>query len=149
MSDPNDVAELPSWAVLMLLIGGMALMLTGAGAIPADASKFHAPHWVVFVAGLAFSTAAVISLLARQRRQHPARYVFAVAVMVTCMFAVSVAASIYASGAAIAFGPFMVRGPAADAITRIAFGVGALVLCVLVLMVWRSWYRALREPAKT
>jgi len=149
MSDPNSIAELPSWAVLMLLVGGMVLMLTGAGAIPADASKFHAPHWVVFVAGLAFSTAAVISLLARHRGQHPARYVFAAAVVVTCMFAVSVAASIYASGTVIALGPFMVRGQVADAITRIAFGAGALVLSVLVLMIWRSWYRAVRELIKT
>jgi hypothetical protein len=124
-------------------------MLTGAGAIPADASRFHAPHWVVFVAGLAFCSGAVTSLLAGHRERHPARYVFAVAVMVTCMFAVSVAASIHASGTTIALGPFVVRGQVADAITRIVFSAGALVLCVLVLMVWRSWYRTVKEPTKT
>ena len=53
-------------------------MLTGADLIPVDPSRFHTPHWVVLVAGLAFSSVGFISFLANHRETHPARYLFVV-----------------------------------------------------------------------
>lgn len=147
MTTPGDIGSLPLWFKLALILAGAILMLTGAGVIPADASRFHTPHWVVSVAGLAFCTVGVLSFLAAHRDAHPARYLFGVGVLVTCLFVVSVAVSIYAAGTVIAIGPISITGPAADAAGRIIYGVGALIVGALALLVWLSWFRAMKSPS--
>lgn len=146
MTSSGEAGGLPKWFKLVLLFVGVILMLTAADLIPADASRFHAPHWVVFVAGLAFSSVGVISFLARHRDVHPARYLFAVGILMTCLFLVSVAVSIYASGTAIAIGPILIKGVVADRISRSMYALGALIVGVLALVVWSSWYRTMKSP---
>lgn len=146
MTTMGDVRNMPMWFKLVLVLAGVILMLTGADLIPADASRFHTPHWVVFVAGLVFCTSGGISFLAQHRDTHPARYLFAVGVLMTCLCLVSVAVSIYVSGSVIAIGPILIKGPVADETSRFMFGVGALIMGILAFWVWRSWFRAMRSP---
>lgn len=146
MTNSSDVSALPMWFKLVLLFAGAILMLTGADLIPADPARFHAPHWVVFVAGVAFSSTGAACFLARDRAAHPARYLFAIGILVTCLFLVCVAASIYASGGVIGIGPISIKGAAADEISRFMYGIGALIVGALALAVWSSWYRTMKSP---
>ena len=139
--------SLPIWVRAVLFVGGGMLMLAGADLVPVDPARFHTPHWVVFVAGLAFFSAGVLSLLARHRDERPARYLFAVGILATCLFAVSVAVSIYASGSVIAIGPLLIKGAVADGISRWMYRIGALIVGALALAIWRSWYRALKPSS--
>jgi hypothetical protein len=146
MTASGDIAGLPMWLKLVLLFAGIILMLTGADLVPADATRFHTPHWVVFVAGVAFCSVGVVTFLAQHRNAHPARYLFAVGILMTCLFVVSTATSIYASGTAISIGPVFIKGAVADKISRYVYGFGALVVGALVLAVWISWYRTIKSP---
>lgn len=47
------------WAGASAVVIGLVIILLGAGIIPAPESSFHAPHWVVGAAGLAFLCAGV------------------------------------------------------------------------------------------
>src|SRR5882724_7685436 len=55
MASSADIGALSIWLKVLLLAAGAVLMLTGADLLPVDPSRFHTPHWVVLVAGLAFS----------------------------------------------------------------------------------------------
>lgn len=121
-------------------------MLTAAGFIPVEASRFKTPHWVVFVAGLAFAVVGILSFLAKYRTTHPARYLLAVSLLMTCMFLISVATSLYASGSVVSIGPFVIRGAAADSIARFMYGLTASIMGLLAFFAWRDWFRAAKSP---
>src|SRR5712692_2203601 len=139
MTNSTDIGGLSTWLKLLLLFAGALLMLTAAGLIPVDASRFHTPHWVVFIAGLAFFTVGIISFLAKHRDTRPARYLFMMGVLMTSLFLVAVAVSIYASGSVIAIGPVLIKGAAADDIARLMYGVSAVIIGMLAFGVWRRW----------
>jgi hypothetical protein len=146
MVDAADIGALPRWLKLLLLVAGAVLMLTGADLIPVDPSRFHTPHWVVLVAGLAFASVGFISFLANHRDRHPARYLFVVGILMTCLFLVTAAVASYGSGFAIAIGPVFIRGAAGDHIARFMCGVAAAILGMLAFGVWRRWLLALKLP---
>src|SRR5713101_8305123 len=146
MTNSTDIGGLSTWLKLVLLFAGAVLMLTAADLIPADASRFRAPHWVVFVAGLAFFAVGIISFLAKHRDTHPARYFFMMGVLMTSLFLVTVAASIYASGSVVAIGPILIKGAVADDIARFGYGLCAATMGVLTFGVWRRWLQAVRSP---
>ena len=146
MTKSRDLGTLPVSFKVLLLVAGVILMLTGADLIPADASRFHTPHWVVFVAGVAFCSAGVITFVNQHRAQHPGRYLFAVGILMTCLFAVSVAVAIYASGTVIVIGPVLIKGTVANGISRSMYSLGALIVGGLAFAAWRSWYRTIKSP---
>jgi hypothetical protein len=146
MTHSGDIGALSVWLKLVLLFAGTSLMLTAAGLIPVDASRFHTPHWVVFVAGLAFLAVGIIAFLAKHRDTHPARYLFAVGVLMTSLFLVAAAVSIYASGSVIAIGPISIKGAAADDIARSGYGVSAVIMGMLAFAAWRRWLQAVKSP---
>ena len=146
MADSGDIGTLSTRLNVLLLVAGAALMLTGADLIPVDPSRFHTPHWVVLVAGLAFSSVGCISFTANHRDAHPARYLFIVSILMTCLFLVTAAVAIYGSGFAIAVGPIFIRGATGDHIARFMCGTAAVILGILALGVWRRWLRALTSP---
>jgi len=148
MSRSGDIGTLPVWLKLLLLIAGAVLMLTAADVIPADPARFKTPQWVVFVAGLAFFVVGILAFLAKQRDIHPARYLFMVAVLVTCLFVVACAVSVYASETVIAIGPLFIKGVAAARVSRVMFGIGAAIMAVITVIVWRSWLRALKSHGR-
>jgi len=147
MNSSGDIRTLPLWLKLLLLIAGAALMLTAADVIPADPARFKTPHWVLFVAGFAFLSVGILAFLAEHRRTHPARYLFMVGALVTSMFLVAAAVSVYASGTVIAIGPILIKGAAADSISRFMYGVGAVILAVIAVAVWLSWFRAMKSSS--
>lgn len=144
MANSGDVGTLSIWLKVLLLVAGAVLMLTGADLIPVDPSRFHTPHWVVLVAGLAFSSVGCMSFLANHRDTHPARYLFVVSILMTCLFLVTAAVARYGSGFAIAVGPVFIRGAAGDHIARFMCGTVAVILGVLALGTWRRWLHALK-----
>ena len=146
MTNSGDIGALSVWLKLVLLFAGTLLMLTAAGLIPVDASRFHTPHWVVFAAGLAFLTVGILSFLAKHRDTHPARYLFAVGVLMTSLFLVAAAVSIYASGSVIAIGPVLIKGAAADDISRFMYAVSAVIMGMLAFAAWRGWLQAVKSP---
>lgn len=146
MANSGDIGTLPIWLKVLLLVAGAVLMLTGADLIPVDPSRFHTPHWVVLVAGLAFSSVGCISFLANHRDTHPARYLFMVSILMTSLFLVTAAVARYGSGFAIAVGPIFIRGAAGDHVARFMCGIVAVILGILALGVWRRWLRALKSP---
>jgi hypothetical protein len=146
MTKTGDIGALSMWLKLLLLIAGAVLMLTAVGLIPADVSQFKSPHWVVFVAGLAFLTVGIISFLAKHRDIHPARYLFMMSVLMTSLFLVTTAVAIYASGSAIAIGPVFIKGPAADHIARFMYGICAVIIGLLAIGAWRRWLQAAKSP---
>jgi hypothetical protein len=146
MANPANIGALSVWLKILLLVAGAVLMLTGADLIPVDSSRFHTPHWVVLVAGLAFSSVGCISFLANHRDTHPARYLFGVGILMTSLFLVAAAVAGYGSGFAIAIGPIFIRGAAGDHIARFMCGAVAVTLGMLALGVWRRWLHALKSP---
>jgi hypothetical protein len=146
MANSGDIGALSTRLNVLLLVAGAVLMLTGADLIPVDPSRFHTPHWVVLVAGLAFSSVGCISFLAHHRDTHPARYLFMVSILMTCLFLVTAAVARYGSGFAIAVGPIFIRGGTGDHIARFMCGTAAVILGILALGVWRRWLRALTSP---
>ena len=146
MTNSGDLGALSTWLKLLLILAGAVLMLTAAGLIPADGSRFHTPHWVVFVAGLAFLAVGVMSFLAKRRDERPARYLLAVCVLMTSLFLVTAAVSIYESGSVVAIGPVLIRGPVADDISRFMYGVGAFIIGMLAIGTWRRWLQAMKSP---
>jgi hypothetical protein len=142
-ANSSDIGAVSVWLKIFLLVAGAVLMLTGADLIPVDPSRFHTPHWVVLVAGLAFSSVGCISFLATRRYAHPAAYLFMVSILMTSLFLVIAAVAIYGSGFAIAVGPLFIRGAAGDHIARFMCGVVALIVGILALGVWRRWFDAL------
>jgi len=121
-------------------------MLTGADLIPVDPSRFHTPHWVVLVAGLAFSSVGCISFLAKHRDTHPAPYLLMVSILMTSVFLVTAAVATYGSGFGVAIGPIFIRGVAGDHIARFMCGTVAVILAMLALGMWRRWLHALKSP---
>ncbi len=122
-------------------------MLTGANVIPADPARFHTPHWVVFVAGLAFLTVGIMTLQAKHRATYPARYLFATGILMTSLFLVAVAVSMYTSGSVIAIGPVLIKGAVGDDISRAMYGVSAMIVGMLAFVAWRAWFQALKSPS--
>ncbi|MDH4189697.1 MAG: hypothetical protein OEW21_05790 [Betaproteobacteria bacterium] len=61
--DPRRVSPLVS---LALLAGGTALVLAALNLIALDPARLHAPHWLLFVAGLALNLIGVLRALARR-----------------------------------------------------------------------------------
>jgi len=146
MTNSANIGALSVWLKILFLVAGAVLMLTGADLIPVDPSRFHTPHWVVLVAGLAFSSVWCISSLANHRDTHPARYLFVVGILMTSLFLVTAAVARYGSRFAIAVGPIFIRGAAGDHIARFMCGAVAVILGVLALGVWRRWLHALKSP---
>jgi len=146
MANSGGIGALSMWLKVLLLVAGAVLMLTGADLIPADPSRFHTPHWVVFVAGLAFLSVGCISFLAKHQDAHPGRYLFMVSILMTSLFLVTAAVAIYGSGFAVAIGPIFIRGAAGDHIARFMCGTAAVTIGVLALGVWRRWIHALKSP---
>lgn len=145
MKKPNDIGALPTWLKFALLIAGAVLMLTAVGFIPAEASRFKTPHWVVFVAGLAFAVTGILSFFAKYRATHRARYLLAVSLLMTFMFLISVATSLYASGSVVSIGPFVIRGAAAESVARFMYGLTAVIMGTLAFLAWRDWFRAMKS----
>jgi len=146
MANSADIGALSVWLKCLLLVAGAVLMLTGADLIPVDPSRFHTPHWVVLVAGLAFSSVGCMSFLANHRDTHPARYLFMVGILLTSLFLVTAAVARYGTGFAIAVGPIFIRGAAGDHLARFTCGAAAVILGMLALGVWRRWLHALKSP---
>jgi hypothetical protein len=146
MANSANIGALSVWLKILLLVAGAVLMLTGGDLIPVDPSRFHTPHWVVLVAGLAFSSVGCISFLANHRDTHPARYLFMVSTLMTSLFVVTTAVARYGSGFAIAVGPIFIRGAAGDHIARFICGTVAVILGMLAIGVWRRWLHALKSP---
>jgi hypothetical protein len=148
MANPGNIGELPIWLKVLLLVAGAVLMLTGADLIPADPTRFRTPHWVVFVAGLAFLSVGCISFLAKHPDVHPARYLLAVSILMSSLCLVTVAVAIYGSGFAVAIGPILIGGVAGDHIARYMCSIAAVILGMLALGVWRCWLREVFGPAQ-
>jgi len=146
MASSGDIGALSIWLKVLLVVAGTVLMLTGADLIPADPSRFHTPHWIVFVAGLAFFSVGCISFAVKHRDTHPAPYLFLVSILMTSLFLVTAAVAIYGSGFAFAIGPIFVRGVAGDHIARFMCGTVAVIIGMLALGVWRRWLHALKSP---
>jgi hypothetical protein len=144
MTTVTDISRLPAWFKLLLAIAGILLMLTAIGVIPADPARFHAPRWMLFAAGAAWVAAGVLLSAAEYRATHPARYHFAAGILLTLFFLLAVGAAVYASGSVVGVGPLLIKGAAADKISRIAYGTCAAVFAVLGLGAWRRWWRAAR-----
>lgn len=146
MTNSGDIGALSLWLKLLLVLAGVVLMLTAADVIPADPSRFHTPHWVVFVGGLAFFTVGNMSFLAKHRDTRPARYLFAVGVLMTCLFLVTAGVAMYASGSVIAIGPVFIKGAAGDGIARFVYWTTAALIGMLALGAWRRWLQAVKSP---
>lgn len=145
MANSANIGALSVWLKILLLVAGAVLTLTGADLIPVDPSRFHTPHWVVLVAGLAFSSVGCISFLANHRDAHPAGYLFMVGILMTSLVVVTAAVARYGSGFAVTVGPIFVRGATGDHIARFMCGTVAAILGVLALGVWRRWLHALKS----
>jgi hypothetical protein len=127
---------------------GLYFVLVGAGVlpIPGGPGNLHAPLWTVLCAGLAFllgGAAVVLQTLGRANDQgeFPADAPSWLRV-VQRVIGLAIFASLGAVGSWIAFGPgerafsgslFFFSGDSNEAIGRIAFGIGAIIigLCIL------------------
>src|SRR5262249_42336390 len=141
---------------------GLGLMLAGAGiaaiAIWSDEDRVQAPRWVAVAAGAAFALggAAIIKGYARDQGAERPDDVWGLllgGLLTTCLAVIP---------AWVAFGPgerrFRVSGPlplgwlsprAGEWLGRGAFGLGAILVGTITLVVWAQLLRRLgRRPAR-
>lgn len=133
---------------LVFAAAGLALMSLAAGAIPPDPDRSLAPHWVVFVFGLAFFVAAILMFIGKHRLLHPALYMFPAALMSSSLAAVFCWVAIWAKGpfrGDIAIGPVAAStGGSPDIVPRLLFGAVAALTCFIAALASFRWLRALR-----
>ena len=146
--EPRDFDHAPVLMKVVFAAAGLAVMLLAVGVIPSDPGKFLAPHWVVFVFGLAFFLAAILMFIGTHRFLHPALYMFPAALMSSSLAAVLCWVAFWAKGpfrGGLAIGPVAVStGASTDLVPRILFGVVAALTCFLAALAWFRWWRALR-----
>jgi hypothetical protein len=141
----------PPSTLTVVLIGlagtgaGLYFMLVGLGIVPAP-SKAHAPHWVVFAAGLAFALGGLGIVLPRiagvttGRAELPPTAPYWLQVAQYLLF-VTILFCFAAIGTWIAIGPgprtFGGNVPVGAIGGRIMFGIGALMiwLCLIPIVV--------------
>jgi len=129
---------------------GAWCVLMGAGVIHTDAPA-EAPRWVIMVAGGLFVAGGVAAALTTASGRIAKAIVGALAMAIVAGFA--------AIGGWIAFGPgerafgspFVVFGPKVnEAAGRIAFGLGAALCGLILVLMLTRWVRAasgaLRKP---
>ncbi|MFT3728665.1 MAG: hypothetical protein QM759_12645 [Terricaulis sp.] len=134
------------WTALAACAVGAFVMLVGLRIIPSNESDFHAPHWVVTAAGLAFVCAGIAAGLGADQ-QTWRRIVVELAVL-------AIVAAFAAIAGWIGFGPGarhfegglpFISAAANDAVGRVLFGgVGVLfgvAGVAMVIAMLRRWGR--------
>jgi len=144
----RDFDHAPLLMKLIFTAAGLALMSLAAGLIPSDPARFLAPHWVVFVVGLAFFLGGILMFIGKHRLLHPALYMFPAAVMSSALAAVFSWVAIWSTGpfkGGLAIGPVAIStGDSSDIVPRVLFGVIAALTCFIAALAWYRWWRALR-----
>jgi len=131
---------------------GLLIVLLAAGVIPSDESRFHAPRWVVSAAGLVFVLAGVAFATASAPGAPEAAgrttwrsfllggAIVGLMAVILNWIAFGPGQRGFSGGLALPFGS--VSGPASEWTGRVAFGIGAVL--VDVVLVWMT-ARGLRD----
>ena len=147
MADPGRppaITRRAAWLLCLFTSGmGLFIILVAAGLIPAEERSFHAPRWIVGAAGLAFVLAGLAILtIPRGGSLEPAGRV----TLISSLLGGSIVGLLALIINWIAFGPgerrfsgglalpfLSVSAPAGEWSGRAAFGVGALLMDLVVV----------------
>ena len=138
-----------TWAGALVSLTGLMILFIALDIIPTDPATFHAPHWVVGAAGLAFFLAGIAVITA-----PPAGTPEAAAAgsrftsWSTFALGLGIVGSLAAVANWIAFGPgprrfqggisipfVAVSGPTSEWVGRAIFGVGAVLTDLFLLWI--------------
>ena len=133
-----------AWAGALCALMGLAILLVALRIIPIDEAKFHAPHWVVGAAGLAFFLAGLAILTG----PPPGAPEAARTTWRTFLLGLGIVGALAAVFNWVAFGPgprsfsggisipfVSVSGPSSEWSGRVAFGAAAVLIDAFALWV--------------
>lgn len=126
-----------AWVGTLCALMGLVILFVALGIIPTDESNFHAPHWVVGAAGLAFFLAGLAILIGPPPgAPEPSRTTWP-----SFLLGLGVVGALAAVFNWVAFGPgprsfgggisipfVSVSGPQSEWSGRVAFGAAAVLI---------------------
>jgi hypothetical protein len=121
---------------------GAGIAALAAGIIPADAAKFHAPHWVVGACGSVFMLAACLILIPATL---PRLQNFLGAVLLSLFAAIpgwiAFGPGPRVFGGSLSFGVVTSATHPGESTGRVVFGVAAVVVGLFAAYAWVRWLR--------
>lgn len=126
---------------------GAAIAALAAGIIPADESKFHAPHWVVGACGLVFMLAGSMILMPAGMRRAQGL----IGAVLLSLFAaipgwIAFGAGERVFGGGLSFGGITSATHPNEMTGRIVFGAAAILVGLFAAYGWVRWLRSMRGP---
>lgn len=142
-----------TWIGALVSLTGLMILFIALDIIPTDPAKFHAPHWVVGAAGLAFFLGGIAVITGRppgtpEAAAAASRFTSRFTSWPTFALGLGIVGSLAAVANWIAFGPgprrfrggisipfVAVSGPTGEWTGRAIFGAGALLTDLFLLWI--------------
>lgn len=138
----SEIGDVPMWFRLLFLCGGIFIMLVSLDLIPTDPRKFNAPRWIVFLCGLAFFAAGMLTVMARIK--SVVGYLLVIQIFFVAFGGVAAWIALFGKGSQCAMGPIQFGGWICDSFGRTLAALGAIILLCFSVQGFRLLRRALQ-----